>query len=261
MGITLNLACTGIFYALRFRRRVMLFENHLPTRSGLEQALLPRKDQILPVVREKPFYYDYQGMEQLLKILRAGYEPKALDRMAVSLLNGYLHYLPLSGPMNSDVYEYELGNVIDKLLWELERRNDLVLIDTQSSGNLTTKVILDQADLVVVNVRQDPVQIEQLLEQYGGLQDKMMFLISQYQEDSLCNRSYLSQHYRIPEEKIWSMPEYPLLPYLQDQGKLADFLQRNLWATSKEKNFALIRELRKTVGALYTLEKGGGVLT
>lgn len=257
VGTTTNLVCIGSFYAMRFQRRVMLFENHLPVRTGIEQSLFPRKEPELSFVREKPFYYDYHGMEQLLKILRAGYEPEALDRIAVSLLDGYLKYLPLSEQMSSQIYEYELNMVIERLLWELNRQNDLVLIDTQSRDNLSTKTILDRAEMVVVNLRQEPDQIEDFLEHYSGLLEKAVFLLTRYQEESIYNQVNLSRIYKIPQERIWMLPDYPLLSYLQEQGRLPEFLQKNLWATAGEKNFGLIRELRKATGKLYEYEKKG----
>lgn len=256
VGVTTNLACFGSYYAARFQRKVMAFENHMPKHVGLEQALIPKREPRL-IVREEPFYYDYRGMEQLLKILRAGYEPESIDQISISLLNDCLRYLPLSEQMCSSVYEYELNIVIEQLLQELDRRNDLVLVDTQAAENLTTKVILEQADLVVVNLLQEPGQIEEFWEQYAGLKEKAVFLLGRYREENVYNRTNVSRMYGIPRERIWVMPEYPLLSFLYEQGKIPDFLQKNLWASVGEKNYALIRELRYAAETLRAWEKEG----
>lgn len=225
VGLTTNLACIAAYYALRYCRKVMLFENHLPLGMGLERAILPPKD-FWSGVREEPFYYDSHGMEQLLKILQAGYEPESIDEIAISLLDGKLNYLPLSEQMCTSVYEYELNRVMEKLLGELEERSDMVFVDTQTAGNLSTKLILDRAELVVVNLCQEPLRIGEFLENYGRIADKCIFLFGRYQEENIYNRINLSRIFGIPEERLYVIPEYPLLPYLCDQGKIPEFIRK-----------------------------------
>jgi len=256
VGLTTNLACIAAYYALRYHRKLMLFENHLPKERGLEKAILPPKD-FWSGVREEPFYYDSQGMEQLLKILQAGYEPEAIEEIAVSLLDGKLNYLPLSEQMGTSVYEYELNRVMERLLKELEARSDLVLVDTQSAGNLSTKLILEQAGLVVVNLCQEPPQLGEFLEAYKNLTCKCIFLLGHYQEEHVYNRINLSRIYGIPENKIYVVPEYPLLPYLGTQGRIPDFIKRNLWSSPGERNYGLMREIRRAAERIREFAEGG----
>lgn len=258
VGTTTNLACIGSFLAMRFDRQVLMFENHLPKGCGLERALFRGRDQRLPVLQDIPIYYQYQGIDQLLKLLRAGYDPVSIDRMAITALDGRLKYLPLSNNMCSAVYEYELNIVIERLLWELIHRNDMVLVDTQSTGNLTTKVILDRADLVVVNLLQQPGQMEDFLQNYSGLKEKAVFLLGHYEEESIYNRINLSRMFDIPEERIWTIPENPLLPFLQEQGRIIEFMQKHLWTMSGEKNYPLVRDVRRAATELNACLKGGG---
>ena len=256
VGVTTNLACLGSYYAARFGRKVIAFENHMPKHVGLEQALISKREPRL-MVREEPFYYDYRGMEQLLKILRAGYEPESIDQISISLLNDCLRYLPLSEQMCSSVYEYELNIVIERLIQELNRRKDLVLVDTQAAENLTTKVILELADLVVVNLLQEGEQIEDFWKHYAGLEKKAVFLLGRYQEDHVYNRTNVARMYKIAKERVWVMPEYPLLSFLYEQGKIPDFIGKNIWTSAGEKNYGLIRELRYAAETLRAWEKEG----
>lgn len=254
IGITTNLACIASFYAMRYNRQVILFENHMPRGDGLARALIPKKEEWFSVVKEEPYYYDVRGMEQLLKILRAGYEPETIDQIAISLLGGRLKYLPLSEQINAEIYEYELNHVIEKLLEELQKQADMVMVDTQKTGNLSTKVILDRADLVVVNVRQEPEQIDDFLMHYKGIQHKSVFLLSRYQDESLYNRVNLARMYDLDPDQIWAIPDYPLIPYLCEQGAVADFMLKHIWTSTGEKNYALIRELRRAAHLLHLAE-------
>lgn len=204
-GVTTNLACIGAYYAARYRKKLTVFENHLSAPScGLRDAFLPRQET-WSMVQEEPYYYDSHGIGQMMKLLRAGYELEFIEDVAIPLMDGRLNYLPLSENMCGALYEYELNRVIDMLLRKLDARSDLVMVDTQSAGNLTTKVILERADVVVVNLLQDPECVEDFFRRYGELAEKSLFLFGHYDGERVYNRVNLSRMYGIPEERLMTI--------------------------------------------------------
>lgn len=63
-----------------------------------------------------------------------------------------------------------------------------MFIDTESNQNLSTKQILYDADIVVVNLSQNSKNIYDFFENYTSLREKAVYIVGKYQPEKRWNR-------------------------------------------------------------------------
>lgn len=77
---------------------------------------------------------------------------------------------------NKEVFNYDFSLVHNELFEMLEKAGDYVFIDTESNQNLSTKQILYDADIVVVNLSQNSKNIYDFLRTTHPLEKKRYIL-------------------------------------------------------------------------------------
>lgn len=242
-GVTTNLACVSALMSIGGLGKTAVLENHYSTNSIGDMILVPEK---LGHLREHGEYYSRYGIEYILKRLYSGESGEKLLRHAsIPLLFSSMYYLPQGRIVNKEVFNYEFNLVQKELFESLEKISDYVFIDTEANQNLSSKVILSESDLIVVNLSQDPDQIQEYFNQYVSMQDKAVYLIGNYQSESVWNISRICKEFHIPREKIGIIPFNLELADSMSTGHLLQFLNRNYYKASDHENDYLIRYVKR----------------
>lgn len=224
--ISSNLTAIGACLAANTGAKIVAFENHICEGASLEKMCLPNKG-LFQKVAEEPFYYSGKGMDKLYKVLRAGFDPESIGKTEVSVLKEGFSLLTGSFRKNPVIFDYEMNSVIDKLLVNLSERYDLVFADTAPGGSMSSKYILNEADVVIVNMLQDEKMFDEFFENYAEIAGKVYFIVGRYNENRQFNLSKMIEKYDICEEKIMCIRECNVLPLLISQGKLGDFVAKH----------------------------------
>lgn len=242
-GVTTNLACVSALMSIGGMGKTAVLENHYSINSIGDMLLFPEKIEYL---REHGEYYSRYGIEYILKRLYSG-EPgeKLLHHASIPLLFSSMYYLPQGRIVNKEVFNYEFHLVQKKLFQSLERISDYIFIDTETNQNLSSKIILSESDLIVVNLNQDPVQIQKFFRQYTSIQEKAVYLIGGYQPELPWNIGRICKEFQIPREKTGIIPYNPELVDAASKGHLLQFLNRNYYKASDYENEYLIRYAKK----------------
>lgn len=242
-GVTTNLACVSALMSIGGMGKTAVLENHYSINSIGDMFLFPEK---LEYLREHGEYYSRYGIEYILKRLYSG-EPgeKLLHHASIPLLFSSMYYLPQGRIVNKEVFNYEFHLVQKKLFQSLERISDYIFIDTETNQNLSSKIILSESDLIVVNLNQDPVQIQKFFRQYTSIQEKAVYLIGGYQPELPWNIGRICKEFQIPREKTGIIPYNPELVDAASKGHLLQFLNRNYYKASDYENEYLIRYAKK----------------
>ena len=242
-GVTTNTALISHFYAQRYKKKVALFENHVPGRYGLEDILIGKKQ--LSFLFEEPIYYNRNNnINYFYGLMKAGLPVNGLSNAALRMANGRLHYFPQNS-LNHDLFDYEMNKIIDRLLDELDARYEVVFSDLKRTHTMTTKKIIERADLLFINLPQDDIDIKGILNEYSLDKNKVYFIVSRYKSAADTKFEELMSEYGITEERISYIPYYESLTGICKNGNLASFLIKNLWSTRKEKSYELVSQLRK----------------
>lgn len=238
-GVTTNMACVSTFLAIGQGKKSFLLENHYSLRSLGDVLMEP---EAIEDLREHGNYYSKYGIEYILKRMYSGESPdKLIKQTALSLLFSSLYYLPQGRIVNKEVFNYEFHQVHERLFDALERKSDYVFIDTESNQNLSTSTILSSADLIVVNLTQNPEQLEAFFTNDSSIQEKAVYLIGNYSPELPWNVGYICKKYDIPRNKIGVIPANQELKSAIDTGSLLPFLNRNYSYTDNEETEYMIR--------------------
>ncbi|MCH5267043.1 MAG: hypothetical protein J1E62_01760 [Lachnospiraceae bacterium] len=241
-GVTTNTACMAAMMTFYSGNKNMLLENHYSLRNIGDILLSPDRIECL---REQGHYYHKYGMEHLLKELHSGnLGHKVVRQTAIPLLFDNLFYLPQSYIVNHDVFEYEFELVRKSLFQCLEDFSDILFIDTETNRNLSSAGILSEADIVVVNLIQNPEMIADFFENYHMGREKMLFLIGKYQQEHAWNLRRICYRFHIPRERIGVVPYHMELEEAMWNGRLLQFLNRNSSGKTDKETGYLMRQLK-----------------
>lgn len=248
-GVTTNAACISALLALGQKGKTMILENHYNIR-GVGDILL--EPEMVDEFREHGEYHSSFGVEYLLKRIYSG-EPseKLLHHAAIPLLFSSLFYIPQGHIVNKEIFNYEFRMVYPQLFQALESFSDYIFIDTETNQNLSSNIILSQADLVVVNLPQDIEQIAAFFREHQSIQDNAVYLIGGYQEEYPCNLSYICGKYKIPRERIGIIPYNMELQDAMSAGHLLQFLNRNYFQAEGRQNEYLLRYAKRAASMIH----------
>ena len=220
-GVTTNAALISHFYAQRYKKRVALFENHVPGRYSLEDILVGKRN--LPFAFEEPIYYGRNNyINYYYGLMKAGLPVNGIGNAAVRMADGKLYYFPQVSS-NHNLFDYEMNKIIDRLLDELLVRYEVVFVDLKKTRTLTTKRISE----------------------HSFDKDKTCLLVSRYKKNENIGFDKFISTYSTDDVSISYIPYCESLLGICKNGSLSSFLTKNLWSTRGEKTFELISQLRK----------------
>lgn len=105
-----------------------------------------------------------------------------------------------------------------------------------------------EADLNVFNMPQESRAWEWLLNQQMVRYENVIYLLSGYQEQNIMNRDFIERIYRVEKQKIGLIPYNNEFIHFTSQGKLTEFLERQI--QRNEKNRLFMQELQRTATLL-----------
>lgn len=249
-GVTTNAALISHFYAQRYKGKVALFENHVPGKYGLDDILIGKKH--LSFLFEEPIYYNRNSnINYYYGLMKAGLPVDGLSDAALQMVDGKLHYFPQFSS-NHNLFDYEMNKIIDRLLDELDARYDVVFSDLKRLHTMTTKKIIERANLVFINVPQEESDLESILREYSIDRNKVCFIISRYKKEGNRDFNEFISHIEIDNETVYYIPYCEALAVTCKNGNLSSFLSKNLWSVRGEKSYELISQLRKLTTLIKT---------
>lgn len=242
-GVTTNMACIAAMTSIAGMGKTILLENHYSLHSLGNILLAPEQ---ITSLKEQGQYYDKYGIEYVLKQIYSGHSGSDLIRqISIPLLYTNMYYLPQSYIVNREVFNYEFDLVREELFRSLEEISDYVFIDTETNQNLSSNTILSDADMIVVNLRQDPVMLDEFFENYSSVREKAVYLLGEYQPEIAWNLRRICYRYRISRDQIGVVPYNIELEESMNQGRVLQFLNRNYYKASGRENDYFMRQVRK----------------
>lgn len=242
-GTTTNMAIVTVMLALGYNRRSILLENHYNC-YNLEKVLFSAEKSSF--LREEGYYYQQKSVDYLIRHMGTSISAEKLVKtVSLSLLHDHLRYIPQGTIMNKEVFAYQLQQMCYPLMNFLEHQSELVGVDVEASGNASTSLILEESDLVVVSLSQNPNSLYKFLENYGHLQKKAVFIIGNYKGEGNYSLEHMLKEFpHINKNRIGIIPYDWEVADAVKQGRLIGFLARNYQCGNFQKNYPLIRECK-----------------
>lgn len=110
-----------------------------------------------------------------------------LENVTEEILCECLFYISTDNRTNKMLFELGINKHIRIILKASELFADLTFIDTGNSNVLGTKEVLDEADLIIVNLSQDPNELHNFFKNYYSILSRTFILISKYDKKSYYN--------------------------------------------------------------------------
>lgn len=248
-GVSANMAAISVASVIRFPYTVMALENHL-CHNNLGRAYLGTSNA--EMTREAGTnYYEGGGIEGLLRrIYRGNYHQDILPFYRKEIIHRHLYYIPQSRVMNIELFDYELNHCIQPLFHLIEGYADICFIDTASRNNLSTKTILEESDLIVINLCQNPILLEEFFLNYSSLIPKAVFLVANYTMHSIFNNKRISKMYGIPSESIAVIPNNEVFCNAILNGSVVEFISSNYACNKDNPNYLFIQAVKKATSII-----------
>lgn len=244
-NVTTNLAAISVTSVLRYPYSVITMENRLCS-PNLGIGFFGHISKRLMDEEAGTNYYDGSGIEGLIrKIYRGEFHPGLLKTYVKDIISKHLFYIPQTRVIHSDIFDYEIDRYIQPMLNTLEAYADICMIDTASHQNLSTKTILEEVDLIVVNLCQSQSVLEDFVLNYSSIIPKAVFIISDYDFHTKLNYKRISAMYEIPLENIAIIPKNELYEEAFRDGRVVGFITRNYLCEKGSRNYIFMQALKK----------------
>lgn len=242
-NVSANLAAISVASVIRYPYSVIVLENRL-CNNNLGKAFL-RDTQVNFICEAGTNYYDGGGIEGLIrKIYRENFSSDMI-KSYLKVIHKHLFYIPQSRVIHNEIFEYEFDHCIHSLFSVMEEYADICFIDTASKGSLSTKTILDEADLIVVNLCQREGILEDFFTNYSSLIDKSLFVFSNYDNRAILNNKNIADRYHLSIDNILVIPNNISYQNAFSNGSVVDFIVRNYSCLRENPNYRFIQAIKK----------------
>lgn len=242
--VSSNMAAIGVASVIRYPYSIIVMENRLSS-NNLGKAFYGSSRECI-LYEAGANYYDGKGLEGLVrKIYRGDKHNGMLKPYLKEIISEHLYYIPQSGVIHNEIFDYELSYCIRPLLDVIEELADICLIGTDSSQILSTKAILEEADLIVVNLCQKQSVLENFFLNYSSVISKAIFIISGYEPNCRLNYKRIAQMYELPPEDLNVIPDNDLYENAYKNGALVEFLSGNYSCSRESVNYMFMQSIKK----------------
>jgi hypothetical protein len=170
-----------------------------------------------------------------------------IKEVSIEILSDSLYYIPPYQITNYKIFEYDLYGNIKHVLNTLESFADITYIDTSYQNSLSSKIILDEADLIVVNFIQDTSAIKNFFDNYSSILSKCVFLISNYHKESEININKIFKAHLINRSSVTTISYNTEYEEAVSRGAIVEFLFRNYECKRTNPNYKFIQDIREAV--------------
>lgn len=237
-GTTSNLCCLATYLAVRMKQKILLWENHTNW-NMIGDNVTPRTK--LSLLYKSIDTYHINGSKELFCRLQ---QREKLDltcqvnELAKELYSDVLYYLP-NRPMESLLLEKDIAQILPQLIKLCKESDDLVFMDLQDITKESTRFILEESDLVILNLIQHVNSFDRKVINDMSISN-VRYLIGNYQPNSKYNIKNICRRYKIPNMDIAMIPYNTLCREAMSEGKLIDFMSANVECSEEDSNYSFI---------------------
>lgn len=249
-GVTANLAAMSVAALHINQCKTIILENHY-SRNNLARYLIPASSML---VNEMEMYYLGHGTRDcLVQLIEKGTNKKRAEDATIELIQNNLFYLPQNRLME-DFFDYEFQWNQLPLIKQLEEKGHHILIDTKTNNSLSSKLILDEADLVIVNLKQDINSITDFFDNYASILDKAFFIISDFRYNQGISKNQILNEFEIDPNRFAIIPHNLEFRVALSEGRTVEFIHRHICCNVSNPNFHFINHIMYAANLLMNHE-------
>lgn len=250
-GTTSNLLATAVMSSALLQKNIFILHNHYSDLS-LEKALLGKN--------ARQDLFEDIGLDFLLRNNKIpDLSESIINNAVISLFNSKIHLLPGTNKEYKEQFEAEMVEMTPAILGSVNQYYDLVFMDLAPGYGVPSQSLLKIADFIVVNLPQNIYSIDYYFAKYHFPQEKILYIIGKYNKDSRYNIKNLERSYHCIRHKTAVIPyNVEFMDHVQD-GKLIQYISKNLIGSREKENLYFISKLREAAELLSKhIKKAGG---
>lgn len=238
-----NMLAVALILAMQKQYRLLITQTQFRM-NDLEDAVIGRS--LTKENRER--FYQGMGIDAIQRcIKRKPMEESDLENCCVQVLqNSKLMLLPGANSGSYEIHYEALNEMMVFLLREAEQYFDCILIDTNPGGDRISRMLMEEADVVVVNFSQNIGLIDSFFWSYPKELSgkKVFYLFGAYLSDSCYNLHNLRFRYgKIRRSNSGAIPLNIGFMDAVSGGKTVDYFETNRGCEPGDSNYKFIKEV------------------
>ena len=251
---TSNMVAVAVAIAMSYNRRCLVTQTHFNL-NNLESCLIGNREN------SKDVFLDI-GLDGLASVIKLrAIDKVTIENYSIQLLQKKLTLLPGTTGGNRKVFFDDMGKTSAMLLNEIKNHFEMVFVDVNSGSDEVSKLILEKADLIVVNLCQNRSVLDHFASTWQPTDKKIMYLIGNYDRDSIYNIHNMKLLYPfLSKGRLGVIPYNTGFMDAQSNGSVLNYMKKNISASKESTNGYFIDCVKNSVDKLMKLagEKRGG---
>lgn len=245
--VTSNMTAVCVMFSLMYPVKVMMMTNHC-NHDNLGRTLLGRcYDEVL---KEESGYFTGHGLKPNIKRIEDVPSCFEFPKSAETLSEDGLYYFAQGKLFNNEIYELRIMDEINHFFEYLNEVEDYIFIDAKSQDSISTAGLLEEADIVVVNLKQDEKLMKDFFKKYASITGKAFFFISEYKQKSGFSKNKFINEFSIHPNRVAVIPYNPEFVPLVDDGRITEYVMRNYDCRKNSKEYYYISHLKRAARLL-----------
>ena len=245
--VTSNMTAVCVMFSIMFPAKVMMMTNHC-NHENLGRTLLGRcYDEVL---KEDSGYLSENGWYPNVKRIDEVPNCFEVPKNAETLSEDGLYYFAQGKLFNNEVYELRVMEEINRFFEILNTSEDYIFIDAKSQDSVSTVSLLEEADIVVVNLKQDETLIKDFFKKYGSITGKAFFFISEYKQRKGYTKNKFMNEFSVHPNRVAVIPYNPEFVPFVDDGRITEYVMRNHDCKKNTKEYYYIWHLKRAARLL-----------
>lgn len=238
--------CTAIMSVLKYKIKALMTQAHFGL-NNLEGPFLGFTEE-----RMQNDILGEFGLGAIFKSFKS--EPitkNIIEECSVSIIKNDLSLLPGHYIGDYELFRYDMELLLSTVIHKIDDFYDYIFVDTPTGKNIISDMMIEQSDLVVVNLNQNPGVVDNFFQNYSFWEEKkkVFYIIGDYDCNLKYNYRYILQKY--PLIKYENSAVIPYNTEFRDSlidASTVSFFQENYkkeYMDKYEKNYFFMTEVAK----------------
>ena len=255
IGVTSNLMALAVMSVLGSDQKIIMMENHRNYR-GIAKGMFG--SYLTEFLREEDsFYYVNGSSANVIKRFSNLMHRRVIDSVAIEVIKNGLYYYWQDFMVTDELFDYQFFSDYFLILEQASLIADLCFLDTKSTNTLSTKEILDIADVVIVNLAQDLLSVDSFFHNYYPLLEKSILLFSKYKKSQEIELDYYLKKFNVNPRWVTAIPSCGGFRNAVEDGRVIEFLSEHYDCGEEDEYWNFIYCLKKVYECLFAFIKEG----
>lgn len=157
----------------------------------------------------------------------------------------------LEVPMEGVTIIYPPDVTDKKMFYYQVPRKTIYIMDVAGENHTASQSALEEADIIVIFLKQDSVQVQQFFYQYSVIVPKAVFVVDDYQKKGGESFYKYAENCGVNREEIEIFPRNCEYKMACEEGKLEFFIRENLRCPTKNPHYNFMLNLKSIARVLY----------